>query len=254
MTSAALRTGQSPALGRILCVARARIRYLIRSRVAFVAFALAVLPWFAIDQHGADSELGLLTGSMLVALLVTGSGVVADALDEGWYGIGVLHGLLPLELLVGEALGAVVGLLPVVAGFALLSRHAFQEVPFLALVLCLAWLAALMLGWLSILLFLGTLLPGKGNAIGMIPLLLAFAFPSDALPLDSWPPALSRGARAAWDAMPLESHATAMYAALLHDSTPPLAAPVALLLTPPSFLLLAALRLSRLDAAGRITG
>jgi hypothetical protein len=95
-------------------------------------------------------------------------------------------------------------------------------------------------------------LPGKGNALAMIPLLVAFAFPADSLPVDSWPPLLADVARASWNAMPLQSHATAMYAALLHDSTPPAAAPFALLAAPPAYLALAALRLSRLEAAGRL--
>jgi hypothetical protein len=51
--------------------------------------------------------------------------------------------------------------------------------------------------------------------------------------------------------MPLESHATAMYAAVLHGATPPRMAPLALMLAPPIYLVLAAIRLSRLEAAGR---
>lgn len=238
----------------IAAVTRTRFRYLVRSRVILLAQLLAVLPWFALDRHEADSELGLLTGSLLVGMITCASGVVAEPLDQGWWGIGVLHGLSPIELLLGEALGAWAGLLPVVATFAVLSASAFAIVPPLALLLCLGWLFTLVSGWLSLMLALGPSLPGKGNAIVLIPVLVAFAFPSDALPLDRWPAQLAAVARAAWDAMPLESHATAMYAVLLHDATPPPSAPIALLLAPPVLFCIALLRLTRHEAAGRITG
>ena len=64
------------------------------------------------------------------------------------------------------------------------------------------------------------LAPSRGR-IDPLPLLVAFAFPSDVLPVDSWPPLLAQLARTSWDAMPLQSHATAMYAAVLHGATPP---------------------------------
>ena len=242
---------RGPALVRVGCVARARVRYVVRSRAALVAFFLAVLPWFALDRHDADAELGLLTGSVLVGMLASASGVVADSLDNGSYCIGVLHGVTPIEMLLGEATGALSGLIPVVGAFTALSSTAFNGVPLPALLSAFAWLVVLLLGWLGIMLVLGTALPGKGNAIAMIPLLVAFAFPSDALPVDSWPPLLARVARTSWDAMPLQSHATAMYAAVLHGATPSPMAPVALLLAPPLYLTLAAIRLSRLEAAGR---
>ncbi|HVD05857.1 MAG TPA: hypothetical protein VNB89_07565, partial [Gemmatimonadaceae bacterium] len=240
-----------PAFARVLCIARTRVRYLARSRAALVAFLLAVLPWFALDRHDADAELGLLTGSVLVGMLASASGVVADSLDNGSYCIGVLHGVTPIEMLLGEATGALSGLIPVVGAFTALSSTAFNGVPLPALLSAFAWLVVLLLGWLGIMLVLGTALPGKGNAIAMIPLLVAFAFPSDALPVDSWPPLLARVARTSWDAMPLQSHATAMYAAVLHGATPPPIAPFALLLAPTLYLTLAAIRLSRLEAAGR---
>jgi len=221
---------RGPALVRVGCVARARVRYLVRSRAALVAFLLAVLPWCALDRHDADAELGLLTGSVLVGMLASASGVVADSLDNGSYCIGVLHGVTPIEMLLGEATGALSGLIPVVGAFTALSSTAFNGVPLPALLSAFAC---------------------KGNAIAMIPLLVAFAFPSDALPVDSWPPLLARVARTSWDAMPLQSHATAMYAAVLHGATPSPMAPVALLLAPPLYLTLAAIRLSRLEAAGR---
>lgn len=234
-------------------VARTRMRYLARSRVILVALLLSVLPWFALQTHEPDSELGLLTGSLLVGIITCASGVVAEPLDEGWYGLGVLHGLRPVELLLGEALGAVIGLAPTVAVFVALSARAFAAVPTLAILLCLGWLATLVLGWLALMLALGSALPGKGNAIAMIPLLVAFAFPSDALPLDRWPPRVAAFARIIWDVMPLESHAAAMYAALLHDATPPRSAPVALLLAPPALFVIALLRLTRQEAARRVT-
>jgi hypothetical protein len=225
----------------------------MRSRVLLVALALALLPWFAASSHDADGELALLTSSALAGLLATASGVVAESLDDGWHAISVLHGLTTLELLLGESLGALLGLIPVMVGLVALSAPAFTTVPPTALAFCVAWLVTLVLGWLGIMLLFGTLLPGKGNAIAMIPLLVAFAIPSVLLPVDSWPPDLARLIRAAWDAMPLESHATSLYAAQLHQSRPTPAAPIALLIAPPAFLALAALRLSRLDAARRLT-
>ena len=218
-----------------------------------VAIALAVLPWFAATRHDPESELALITSAALIGLLAAGSGVVAESLDDGWYGIGLLHGLTPLGFLVGEALGAAVGLLVALGAFAILSSGALRDVPVLTLVLCGAWMSVLVSAWLAIMLWLGTLLPGKGNAIAMIPMLVAFAFPPTALPVESWPPALARVARSAWSAMPLQTHAWAIYASLLHHSTPPAAAPIALLLAPPSFLGLAGLRLTRLEAARRLT-
>ena len=240
-----------PAAVRVRCVARVRVRYLVRSRVAIVAFVLAVLPWFAVDRHDVDAELGLLTGSVLVGMLASASGVVADSLDDGFYCVGVLHGVTPIEVLLGEAAGALVGLVPVVAAFAVLSSTAFAGESLVRMTLALSWLALLVLGWLGMMLVLGTALPGKGNAIAMIPLLVAFAFPSDVLPVDSWPTVLAQIARTMWDAMPLQSHATAMYSAVLHGTSPPPIAPFALLLAPPICLALAAVRLSRLEAARR---
>lgn len=235
-------------------VARARLRYLVRSRVVVLGLVLAVLPWFALDRHEPDSELGLLTGSMLVGIITCASGVVAEPLDEGWYGIGVLHGLRPIELLLGEALGSSSAVLPIALVFSALSASAFHDVQPLVLALCLGWLATLVAGWLALMLALGSALRGKGNAIALIPLLVAFAFPSEALPLDRWPNGLAMVARAIWDAMPLESHATAMYAALLHDTTPPPSAPLALVLASPTLFFLALFRLTRHDAARRVTG
>jgi hypothetical protein len=234
-------------------VAGARVRYLVRSRVILLAVLLAVLPWFALEKHEPDSELGLLTGSLLVGIITCAGGVVAEPLDEGWYGIGVLHGLQPIELILGEALGGLAGLMPVVTAFAALSASSLAGIPPLALLLCLGWLATLVLGWLSLMLALGSSLRGKGNAIALIPLLVAFAFPSDALPLDRWPAWAASAVRAVWDAMPLESHATAMYAALLHDATPPRSSPIALLLAPPTLFVLALFRLTRHEAARRVT-
>lgn len=236
---------------RVRCVARMRVRYLVRSRVALVAFVLAVLPWFAVERHDADSELGLITGSVLVGMIASASGVVSDSLDDGFCCVAVLHGLTPTELLLGEAAGAVIGLIPVVIAFAFLSSAAFIGLPVTTMVVALAWLALLVGSWLGMMLVLGTALPGKGNAIAMIPLLVAFAFPSDVLPVSSWPPLLARVARVSWDALPLQSHATAMYSAVLHGTSPPAMAPFALLIAPPICLATAALRLSRLEAAGR---
>ena len=233
-------------------VAWVRLRYLVRSRVIVLSLVLAVLPWFALDRHDPDAELGLLTGAMLVGIITCASGVVGEPLDEGWYGIGTLHGLRPIELLFGEALGAAIGMVPVAAAFVGLSAAAFDEVRPFVLVLCLGWLTTLGAGWLSLLLALGTALRGKGNAIAMIPLLIAFAFPSEALPLDRWPSGAATAMRAMWDAMPLQSHATAMYGALLHDSTPPRAAPIALLIAPPALFTIALFRLTRHEAAGRL--
>jgi hypothetical protein len=176
---------------------------------------------------------------------------VADSLDDGSYCIGVLHGMTPVEMLLGETVGSLVGLIPVVSAFAFLSSSAFSGESVVNTLASLTWLALLVLGWLGMMLVLGTALAGKGNAIAMIPLLVAFAFPSDVLPVDSWPPLLARVARTSWDAMPLQSHATAMYAAVRHGASPPAMAPFALLLAPPTCLALAAIRLSRLEAAGR---
>jgi hypothetical protein len=236
---------------RVRCVARIRVRYLVRSRVALVAFVLAVLPWFAVDRHDAEAELGLLTGSVLVGMIASASGAVADSLDDGFYCLAVLHGLTPIELLLGETAGALIGLIPVITAFAFLSSAAFIGEPVATMVVALAWLALLVVGWLGMMLVFGTALPGKGNAIAMIPLLVAFAFPSDVLPVSSWPPLLARVARMSWDAMPLQSHATAMYSAVLHGTPPPALAPLALLLAPPTCLAIAAIRLSKLEAAGR---
>ena len=235
-------------------VARARLRYLVRSRVILLALVLAVLPWFALDRHEPDSELGLITGSILVGIITCASGIIAEPLDEGWYAIGILHGLSPVDLLLGEALGSAAGLVPVVAVFTGLSAPAFTGVAPVALALCLGWLGTLGLAWLALMLALGTSVRGKGNAIALIPLLVAFAFPADSLPLDRWPPSAASTARAVWTAMPLESHATAMYGAVLHDSTPPPSAPIALLLAPPTLFLIALVRLARQEAAGRISG
>ena len=245
-------TERHASVRRVIAVARVRLRYLIRSRVVVVAFLLAILPWFAVDRHDIDAEMGLLTGSALVGMLATASGVVSESLDDGAYCIALLHGASPLDVLVGECVGALTGMSPIAVGFLYLSAPAFDGNPVIASILILAWLCVLVLGWLGAMLWLGTILPGKGNAIAMIPLLLAFAFPADALPVDSWPPLLASTARTLWNAMPLQSHATAMYAAILHDSTPPPLAPLALLVAPPLFLALAALQLSRLEAAGRI--
>ena len=240
-----------PVLVRVRSIARVRVRYLVRSRVAIVAFVLAVLPWFAVDRHDADAELGLLTGSILVGMIATASGAVADSLDGGFYCVGILHGAGPVDVLLGEAAGALIGLAPVLAAFACLSSSAFAAEPLAMIMLAFTWLAVLVLGWLGMMLVLGTALPGKGNAIAMIPLLVAFAFPSDVLPVDSWPPLLAQVARTTWDAMPLQSHATAMYSAVLHGTTPPAMSPFSLLFAPPICLALAATRLSRLEAAGR---
>jgi hypothetical protein len=126
-------------------------------------------------------------------------------------------------------------------------------IPALApLLLCTLCLAAFLAGWLALMLFLATLLEGKGNAVAMIPVLfLPLALSAGVL--DRLPHLPAMIIRGLLQLLPQVDQATVMFRAILGRSAAPSTAPFVLLAPPFLYIALASVRLRRIQPAGRLS-
>jgi hypothetical protein len=149
-----------------------------------------------------------------------------------------------------------------VAGLGLTAVLVALELPILlhgtaipdaaSLLLCIAALVALLAGWLALMLFLATFLEGKANAVAMIAvLILPVALETGVL--DRMPRLPAAIVRDALQLLPQVEHATAMFKSALYRAPFPKAASFALVVLPFFYFALAAVRLHRLQPAGRLT-
>lgn len=237
----------------VAALAMLRLRRLWRTRVILLALAIGVLPLCVGTPGSVRGALAVLTSALLSATLVAAAGAVADDLESGSALLLALHGVTPLETILGDVAAslAVVGL--VALGAIPLAAREISGVPPMALVGAGAWMATLVVAWAALLALLGGVLPGKGNSLSMIVPVGVFVLPAAALPLDWAPGWLAAAARIAWTLLPLQAHATAMYDALLANSPPPPAAPFVLVLSPVLYLAAGVCLLARLEPARRFT-
>ena len=238
---------------RAVALARVRVQRVVRTRLALAALVLALLPWLLVDSDALIARISSLAEFTLVGLTVIAAGALSDDIDSGEYAIAVSHECSPLDVLAGQTIASL-GLtailvllqLPVAIAHAAIA----QTVP---LLLSLGWLAALLIGWIGLMLLLATFLDGKANAVAMagvmasVPLLLRGGL------LDGLPPGLASIARDILGFVPQLEHANAMFRWLLGGHPPPSIVPLLLLVSPIIFFALASLRLHRLEPAGRLT-
>ena len=238
---------------RVRAVARLRVRRVMRTRILPAALVLTLLPWMLVEGTTLAGRLASLAIFTLIGLTVVGAGAIAEDLDSGEYAIAITHATSPLEVLAGQAgaslalAGALVALqLPIALWGTSPGAHV---VP---LLLCIAWLAALLAGWLALMLLLATFLEGRANAVAMIVVLFA-PLVLDAAVLERLPRVPGTIISSVLRLLPQPSYATTMFRALLYRSPAPTVAPVVLLASPFIYFALASIRLRRIEPAGRLT-
>lgn len=237
---------------RIAAIALLRVRNVARTRILLTALVLALLPWAVVENTALISRLSALMTFTVAALTALAAGAIADDLDNGEYAIVVTHGTRPLEVLLGQAVAAL-GLTAVLLALQLpILLHGTVVPNVAAFLLCIASLSALLLGWLALMLFLATVLEGKANAVAMIAVLI--------LPLALGPGVLDRIprlpaaiVRAVLQLLPQVDHVTATFRTFLYRAPVPSTTSFALVFLPFFYFALAAIRLNRLQPAGRLT-
>lgn len=239
-------------LTRIAAIAGVRVRRVVRTRIALAALLFALLPWGAVAGHALITRLAALAEFSVVGLTVLAAGAIGDDISTGEHAIVMTHDSSPLEMLAGQA-AASLGLAAIVVALQLPIALAGVAIPnVLPLLLCMAWLAALLAGWLALMLLFATFVDGKGNAIAMIAVLFV-PFAVDAGLLERLPPAPAAAVRNALQLLPQVGHATAMFRAVLDRSPTTIATPFVLLASPFIYFAWASYRLYRLEPAGRLT-
>ena len=238
---------------RIRAIASVRVRRVIRTRIAIAAVVLALMPWLLVDSLALLPRLVSLVEFTLVGLTVIAAGAVSEDLDSGEYAVIVTHDASPVDALAGQGAAslALTGLL-VSAQLPIALSTAALPAP-LALVQCMAWLGALLVAWLAVMLLLATFLEGKANAVAMAALLVLVPLVDGPAVLGRLPGAIATLAHAALQCAPRASHVTAMFRAVLEHRSAGVFPPLVLLLSPVLWFTLAALRLQRLEPAGRLT-
>lgn len=236
---------------RIGAVARVRARRVVRTRLALVALVFALLPWALVDGHVLVARLSSLAEFSLVGLTVLGAGAIGDDLDSGEYAVATTHDISPIEMLAGQAAASLAlgGLLVALQLPIALAGVAIPQV--VPVLLCMVWLAALLAGWLALMLLLATFLDGKANGVAMIGVL--FLPVIDAGLLERLPHAPGVAIRNALQLLPQLNHATVMFRVLLSRTPATMVAPVVLVLSPLFYFAWASFRLYRLEPAGRLT-
>lgn len=237
---------------RIAAVAQLRVRNVSRTKILLTALVLALLPWAVVENTALISRLSALATFTIAALTALAAGAIADELDNGEYAIVVTHGTRPLEILAGQAIAAL-ALAAVLLALQLPILLHGTAVPNVAtFLLCIASLGALLAGWLALMLFLATFLEGKANAVAMIAvLILPLALGAGVLDrIPRLPAAIIRGVL---QLLPQVGHVTAMDRSILYRAPVPIAMQFTLVFLPFFYFVLAAVRLNRLQPAGRLT-
>ena len=240
-------------LTRVAAIARVRIIRVIRSRLAIVALLIVLPPWMLVDGGTLLARMSALAEFSVAGLTVVAAGALADDLDNGEYAIAVTHATGPVELLAGYAAASfllVAALVALQLPIALAGPGWTQVGPAL---LCIAWLAALLAGWLGLMLLLATWLEGKANALAMAALFVIVPVALTSGFLDRLPAAPAAIVRSALQLAPQLNHVNAIFRALLYRSSPPALAPVIVLVSPIVYFAFALLRLYRIEPAGRLT-
>jgi len=238
-------------IARITAIARLRFRRVLRTRILLAALVLALLPWAVVDGTSLVARLSALTTFTVAGLTTLAAGAIGDDLESGEYAIVMTHDATPVEMLGGQAATGL-GLTAILVALQLPIALAGTVLPHLVpLLLCIAWLAALLAGWLALMLLLATFLEGKANAVAMIALLFLPLLLAPGL-LDRLPHFAAAIVRTALQLLPQIDHATGMFRAILLRAPTPAIAPLVLLASPFIYFALAFVRLQRLEPAGRL--
>lgn len=240
-------------LTRIRAVAVVRLRRLARTRRMILATLMAFLPWLLVDQSLLLARLSALTEFTVVALTVLGAGALAEDLDGGQFSIALTHDCTPVEILAGEAAATLLLTILLAAAQLPIALATATAVHLGALLLCLAWLVALLAGWMALMLLAATAVGSVGNAVAMIPLLTIVPILEGSAILDRLPAAAGAVVRFCIQLFPTPHQARRMYESLLVGATAPPLAQIVLLAAPVVYFALAAARLSRLEPAARIS-
>lgn len=243
---------RAPSWRRVGAVALLRARRLARTRRLLLAALMALLPWLALDGAELLPRIAALTEFTVVGVTVLVAGALADDLDGGQYAIVLTHDCPPLEVLLGEMIAALVLSLLLVAIGLPFALQVATVAQLGALLLCLVWLVALVAGWIALMLLLATILPGIGNGVAMIPLIVALPVLSSTAVVGRLPALLAAAARFALQLVPAPQQAGRMYETVLLGATTPRIAPLVLIAAPFVYFALAAARLARIEPAGRI--
>ena len=239
-------------LKRVAAVARLRVRRAVRTRLLLVALVLALVPWAIVENTSLIARLSALTSFTVVGLTALAAGAIADDLDSGEYAIVMSHDAAPVEVLGGQA-AATLAFTTVLVAIQLPIAFNGIAIPAIApLLLCTAWLAAFLAGWLALMLLLATLLEGKANAVAMIPVLF-LPLVLNAGVLDRLPHLPSVMIRGALELLPQVGQVTTMFRAILARSPAPATEPFVLLASPFLYFAAASVRLQRIQPAGRLT-
>lgn len=249
-------TRESPSRLRhmsVLAIARVRVLRVLRTGLGFAALLLAIAPWLLVERSTLYARLSALAEFTVVGLTVLAAGAIADDVDSGEYAILRTHGASAIEVIAGGAIASLALSLILVAVQLPIALHGVAVWHPRALLLCMAWLASLLAGWLGMMLLLGTILPGKANAVAMVGLLIAVPVGLATGVLDRLPAVPAALVRSGLHVLPQLDHANAMLrSAVYRTPASPLAAAV-LLASPVVYVALASFRLNRLESAGRLT-
>lgn len=242
-----------PSASRIVAVARRDLTRLFRARLVFWITALAALFWLAApDLRFKPGGALLLTSElMFLAMLFMTAGVIAESLGSGAAMLDRLHGITPLESVLGSVLGIILALTPSFLVSAVLVYRVTPPSQAGPVTLMLVWTAAAVIAFVSLGVLLGVLLPSAGNAIVLAPLVLGGMAPPVALPVQGLPPAVASGLRAVWSVLPLQFQVEAIESALIMGTGPVRLPPVVIIVSIPLYLSLAAVMLRRLQPATR---
>ena len=242
-----------PRLSCVVAIARIRIKRVLRTGLGAAAVLITVAPWLLVEGATLFARLSALAEFSVVGLTVLGAGAIADDIDSGEYAILLTHGVTALEAIAGGAIASLALGLVTVAVQLPIALHGVVAWQLTTLLLCLFWLAALLAGWLGIMLLFATILSGKANSVAMVGLLIAVPVGLGSGLLERVPPAPAAVVRSALQAMPQLNHVNVMFRSVIYRSPASRLATVVLLTAPIVWFTLAALRLNRIEGAGRLT-
>ena len=242
-----------PRLSCVFAIARIRIKRVLRTRLGFAALLVAGAPWLLVEGSTLFARLSALAEFSVIGLTVLAAGAIADDIDSGEYAILLTHGVSAIEAIAAGAIGSLALGVVIVALQLPIALHGVAAWHLTTLLLCMFWLAALLAGWLGVMLLLATILSGKANAVAMVGLLIAVPIGLGSGLLERIPPAPAAVVRSALQVVPQLNHVNLMFRGVIYRSPASPLAAVVLLTSPIVWFTLAALRLKRVEGAGRLT-
>ncbi len=242
-----------PRLSCVVAIARIRFKRVLRTGLGVAALLIAAVPWLLVEGTTLFARMSALAEFSVVSLTVLAAGAIADDIDSGEYAILLTHGVSAIEAIAGGAIGTLALGVAIVALQLPIALHGVVTWQLTTMLLCMFWLAALLAGWLGVMLLFATMLSGKANAVAMVGLLIAVPVALGSGLLERIPPAPAAVLRSALQAMPQLNHVNAMFRGVIYRSPASPLAAVVLLTSPIVWFTFAAVRLHRIEGAGRLT-